>query len=104
MVRLESHSPPQQTGATRMGLENREYYRDGSYTSRLAGWGIEPFTPVVKYLIIANVIIFLLQVFATRAPEREEPQNSLQEWQNEMQLKARELQKASDAVIDARQA
>jgi membrane associated rhomboid family serine protease len=48
-----------------MGLESRDYYRDGSYTATLAGWGID-FTPVVKYLIITNVIVFLLQIFFTR--------------------------------------
>jgi hypothetical protein len=30
-----------------MGLENRDYYRDGSYTETLTGWGLD-FTPVVK--------------------------------------------------------
>jgi membrane associated rhomboid family serine protease len=89
-----------------VGLESRDYVRDGSYTSRLAGWGMEPFTPVVKYLIILNVIVFLLQIFVTRTPEPEAEQSkeSLRDWQNEMQLKAREVQKASDAVIDARAA
>src|SRR5262249_23791428 len=50
-----------------MGLENREYFRDGtySYTDRLTGFGLE-FTPVVKYLILANVIVFLLQIFLLR--------------------------------------
>src|SRR5262249_19164818 len=89
-----------------VGLESRDYVRDGSYTSTLAGWGMEPFTPVVKYLIIVNVIVFLLQIFVTRTtqPEAEQSKESLQDWQNEMQLKAREVQKASDAVIDARAA
>jgi membrane associated rhomboid family serine protease len=48
-----------------MGLENRDYFRDGRYTSSLADWGVD-LTPVVKYLIIANVIVFLLQIFITR--------------------------------------
>jgi membrane associated rhomboid family serine protease len=48
-----------------MGLENRDYFRDGSYTSSLAGWGMEPLTPVVKYLIIVNVAVLLLQIFLT---------------------------------------
>jgi hypothetical protein len=47
-----------------MGLENREYYRDGRYTSSISGWGLD-FTPVVKYLIGANVIVFLLQILVT---------------------------------------
>lgn len=49
-----------------MGLENRDYYRDGSYTDTLTGWGVD-FTPVVKYLIVANVLVFLLQIFITRS-------------------------------------
>ena len=48
-----------------MPLEDREYYRDGSYTERLTGLGVD-FTPVVKYLILANVLVFLLQIFWTR--------------------------------------
>src|SRR5947207_2652552 len=53
-------------GARHMGLENRDYFRDGSYSESLADWGVD-FTPVVKYLIIVNVVIFLLQIFITRA-------------------------------------
>jgi membrane associated rhomboid family serine protease len=52
-------------GDGHMGLENRDYYRDGSYSASLAAWGVD-FTPVVKYLIIANVAVFLLQIFFTR--------------------------------------
>ncbi len=56
-----------------MGLESRDYYRDGSYTKSLAGWGLEPLTPVVKYLIVTNVIVFLLQIFITRSVPLEDP-------------------------------
>jgi membrane associated rhomboid family serine protease len=49
-----------------MGLENRDYVRDGSYTAALTGFGLD-FTPVVKYLIIANVVVFLLQIFIVRS-------------------------------------
>ncbi len=45
-----------------MGLENRDYYRDGKYTESLTSLGLD-FTPVVKYLILANVVVFLLQIF-----------------------------------------
>jgi membrane associated rhomboid family serine protease len=48
-----------------MGIESRDYSRDGRYTASLSGWGMD-LTPVVKYLIIANVIVFLLQVVLTR--------------------------------------
>src|SRR5438105_15673435 len=57
-----------------MGLENRDYYRDGSYTETLTGWGLD-FTPVVKYLILANVAVFLLQIFITRPALPELPPN-----------------------------
>jgi membrane associated rhomboid family serine protease len=90
-----------------VGLESRDYVRDGSYTSRLAGWGMEPFTPVVKYLIILNVIVFLLQIFVTRTPpeakEGKAPsQESMKRWQEEMQEKAIELDELSRDVAKAR--
>src|SRR5262245_18428161 len=56
-----------------MGLENRDYYRDGSYTSSLTGWGVH-FTPVVKYLISVNVIVFLLQICVTRTVSPDRPE------------------------------
>jgi membrane associated rhomboid family serine protease len=52
-------------GARFMGLESRDYYRDGRYTDSLSSWGVA-FTPVVKYLLILNVVVFLLQIFYTR--------------------------------------
>jgi membrane associated rhomboid family serine protease len=55
-----------------MGLEDREYYRDGSYSASLAAWGVD-FTPVVKNLIIVNVVVFLLQIFFTRPAPVEIP-------------------------------
>jgi len=48
-----------------MGFESRDYSRDGSYTASLSAWGMD-LSPVVKYLIIANVAVFLLQIFLTR--------------------------------------
>src|SRR5579884_1297768 len=47
-----------------MGFESRDYYRNGSYTQSF-GWQFD-MTPVVKYLIILNVAVFLLQIFITR--------------------------------------
>jgi membrane associated rhomboid family serine protease len=49
-----------------MGFESRDYARDGSYSSRLTGWGVS-LTPAVKYLIIANVAVFVLQMLLTRS-------------------------------------
>jgi membrane associated rhomboid family serine protease len=48
-----------------MGFESRDYARDGTYTASLSAWGMD-LTPVVKYLIIANVAVFLFQIFLTR--------------------------------------
>ncbi len=48
-----------------MGFESRDYARDGSYTASLSAWGMD-LTPVVKYLVIANVVVFLLQLLLTR--------------------------------------
>ncbi len=48
-----------------MGFESRDYARDGSYTASLSAWGMD-LPPVVKYLVIANVVVFLLQVLLTR--------------------------------------
>ena len=52
-----------------MGLENRDYYREHGGGS---GWGMESIPPVCKYLIIANVVVFLLQIFITREPTMED--------------------------------
>jgi membrane associated rhomboid family serine protease len=54
-----------------MGFESRDYIRDGSYTASLSAWGMD-LPPVVKYLIIANVAVFVLQLLLTRpvAPQR----------------------------------
>ena len=56
-----------------MGLESRDYARDGSYTASLSSWGMD-LTPVVKYLLIANIVVFLLQMLLTR-PVTQPPPN-----------------------------
>jgi membrane associated rhomboid family serine protease len=48
-----------------MGFENRDYFRDGKYTASLSTWGLD-LTPIVKYLVLANVIVFVLQLLLTR--------------------------------------
>jgi membrane associated rhomboid family serine protease len=50
-------------GKTAMGIYNRDYYRE---IPRKGDWGLESLTPVVKYLILANVAVFLLQIFVVR--------------------------------------
>ncbi len=46
-----------------MGLYNRDYYRNTDHGDT---WGLDALTPVVKYLILANVAVFLLQIFVVR--------------------------------------
>jgi membrane associated rhomboid family serine protease len=50
-----------------MGIESRDYFRE---TSRYSGGGsggvFGDITPVVKFLLIANIAVFLLQMFTTR--------------------------------------
>jgi membrane associated rhomboid family serine protease len=51
-----------------MGIEGRDYYRDSSrYTETLTGWGWDAIPPVCKWLLIINVVVFLLQIFVTRS-------------------------------------
>jgi membrane associated rhomboid family serine protease len=49
-----------------MGLENRDYYRESDYTGALSGWGLDYISPVVKWLIIVNVAVFVAQIFLVR--------------------------------------
>ena len=49
-----------------MGFENRDYTRDGSYTRIAGGEAFLEDSPVCKWLIIATVAVFLLQIFWTR--------------------------------------
>lgn len=55
-----------------MGLENREYYREPPGGSGFLGWGTGTVAPVCKWLIIANIAVFLLQIFVTRPPRVED--------------------------------
>lgn len=83
-----------------MGLENREYFRDGSYTANITGWGVD-FTPVVKYLIIANVVVFLMQIFVTKSGPRPE----LPDFESASQATSTDEAKADDTdnpKVDAR--
>ncbi len=55
-----------------MGVASRDYMRDRPGGSGFWGWGDFALAPVCKYLLIANVVVFLLQIFITRAPRRED--------------------------------
>ncbi len=64
-----------------MGIYNRDYYRDSRPPS--GEWGISGLTPIVKYLLVANVAVFLLQIFVTRE-ERVSPLESLRRYDPEL--------------------
>src|SRR2546425_1313161 len=64
-----------------MGIEGRDYFRDSSpYTDRLTGWGWVAVPPVCKWLIIINIVVFLLQIFVTRQPRRQDLEAYLQQY------------------------
>lgn len=48
-----------------MGIHDRDYSRDSN--SNRGGWGLDYISPVVKGLIAANVVVFVLQIFAVRS-------------------------------------
>ncbi len=50
-----------------MGLYSRDYYRDLTPSP----WSLEG-APVVKYLILVNVVVFLLQIFVVQQPRMSE--------------------------------
>ena len=55
-----------------MGIESRDYYRQppgGDYTGGPTRHGLPR---VCKYLIIANVVVFCLQIFSVRTPRPED--------------------------------
>lgn len=54
-----------------MGIENRDYFRETSRYSD-GGWSIDPLPSVVKKLIIANIVVYLLQIFVSRPPRLED--------------------------------
>ncbi len=53
-----------------MGIENRDYYRGNRGGG--GSWGFDAIPPVCKRLIVANIVVFLLQIFITRDSEIED--------------------------------
>lgn len=49
-----------------MGIYNRDYYRELNVARGDGAWGLPGLTPVVKWLILANVAVWLLQIFVVR--------------------------------------
>ncbi|HEX5105070.1 MAG TPA: rhomboid family intramembrane serine protease, partial [Pirellulaceae bacterium] len=79
-----------------MGLENRDYYRESDYTRALLGCGLEYFSPVVKWLIIANVAVFLAQIFITRPM-------TLDDWKAQIEEYPREVRESMLKAMEAAQ-
>jgi membrane associated rhomboid family serine protease len=51
-----------------MGVENRDYYRqNNTFDGTLGDWGLYQLTPVVKWIIIVNVVVFVLQLLFIRS-------------------------------------
>jgi len=65
-----------------MGFQDRDYTRESSYTQAAGGWGPGYISPVVKGLIVANVVVFILQIFAVR-PFTEADRQALWDQQSE---------------------
>jgi membrane associated rhomboid family serine protease len=49
-----------------MGIYNRDYYRDWATGRAKTNWGLDGLTQGVKYLILLNIAVFLLQIFVVR--------------------------------------
>ncbi len=65
-----------------MGIENRDYFRQSNdYSGQWGSWGsgLSTWPPVVKFIIFANVVVFVAQIFLTRAPTI----NDLRDWPTE---------------------
>jgi membrane associated rhomboid family serine protease len=76
-----------------MGYEGRDYFRDGSYTDSLNrdDEGGRGGYPVVKWIIILNVAVFLGQLFITRDRSAE-----FQQWQQDLQKQFQEQPQDDD--------
>ena len=48
-----------------MGIFNRDYYREGRSPLQ-EGWRLNGLTPAVKVILIANIAVFVLQIFVVR--------------------------------------
>ncbi len=65
-----------------MGVATRDYWRNSDDGGPLADWGFYSLTPVVKYLIAANVAVFILQLLIVREV-RVSPLEMARQWDPE---------------------
>ena len=65
-----------------MGIQDRDYTRGSRGYSGGGGWsGFGDITPVVKWLLIANVVVFLAQIFSFHTVPPTAEQKELEEIQ-----------------------
>src|SRR5438874_3668659 len=84
-----------------MGFQDRDYTRDDSRSYLGAGdWGLYSLTPVVKYIIFANVAVFLLQLFFVR-DDRRTPLDVLRRQNPELDRRLTELEKENPEAFEA---
>jgi len=75
-----------------MGYENREYFRDGSYTRGGSGDFMSD-APMCKKILIVTAVVFIAQIFFTR-PAR------LADYQQQIDQIQQEIQENSDSSIE----
>jgi membrane associated rhomboid family serine protease len=76
-----------------MGIYTRDYYRHGSFGDSIP--------PVCKNLIIANVIVFLLQIFITRPATMDDMQATIDRFKQMVQRQTPHLEKRSQKNKDS---
>ena len=82
-----------------MGLENRDYLRDGgSYTERIAGWGLEQIPPTTKRLILVTVVAFVLQLIFTRPITQTELDQRIEQYR---QLNGLNAPRIDDSILES---
>ena len=80
-----------------MGYENRDYFRDGSYTRGGRGDFMSD-APMCKKILIVTAVVFLAQMFFTRPARVADYQHQIDQIQLEIQ--EQELQYGEDAFYD----
>lgn len=80
-----------------MGIENRDYIRNAPrYTG---DWGIDGLSPVIKWIIVINVAVFLLQIFWTR-PQHVSPRDFLREYNPRVYKQLVEAEAKGPAAVE----
>ena len=67
-----------------MGLDNRDYARDGSYT-RGGNQSFMAASPMCKRILIATVAVFIAQIFFARPANQADVQRLIDQYQAQQQ-------------------